>query len=31
MSLAAVADLATPTIRRRRIPGGLINQYERAA
>ena len=27
----AVADLATPTIRRRRVLGGLISEYEQAA
>jgi len=28
---AAITDLTTPKIRRRRVIGGLINQYERAA
>ena len=28
---AVIADLATPEIRRRRVLGGLINEYERAA
>jgi putative transposase len=28
---AVIADLATPEIRRRRVLGGLINKYERAA
>jgi hypothetical protein len=28
---AVITDLATPQIRRRRVLGGLINEYERAA
>ncbi len=28
---AVIADLTTPEIRRRRVLGGLINEYERAA
>jgi len=28
---AVIADLATPEIRRHRLLGGLINEYERAA
>ena len=28
---AVVAELATPEIQRRRVLGGLINEYERAA
>ena len=31
MAPAVIADLATPKIRRRRVLGGLINEYERAA
>jgi putative transposase len=31
MAPAVIADLATPKIRRRRVFGGLVNEYQRAA
>jgi putative transposase len=30
-TMAAITDLATARIRRRKVPGGLINEYQRAA
>jgi hypothetical protein len=31
ITAAVITDLATPKMRRRSVPGGLINEYQRAA